>query len=355
MKKLVLGAGGVLAVGLGLVLAAAPAQADVSGGSNGFTVSVHVNVSSGGGDPVPSGGITISVPAKCYWGPTTNFDGTDAAAMQKDYDEYMDNPVSHSFETMGGYYNFPSEDRMKEVIAAEKAGTDYTWYQLSCREGVNGAKEGYTSSRENIPAAYDPDHAGDPFAVGYAAFPAGQGPPEPLVDVKDLTQSLWDVASAALDQPTMDRNPTITAANNGTLVNIPTWFWVTNPAQSLADDGLIDITASIPGSPVRTHLTAKTGDISVSSDAGSTSCSATQVQKAYTRGAGDDGSCSFPFERANRAGWDVRTLITWTGEWDGVDNDGADGGQLAPVTLVGDTNVPVTESQALVDQANGVG
>jgi hypothetical protein len=129
---------------------------------------------------------------------------------------------------------------------------------------------------------------------------------------------------------------------------------VTNPAKSLADDGLIDITASIPGSPVRTHLTAKTGDIAVSSDAGSTTCSPTQVQKAYTRGASDEGACTIPFERANRAGWDVRTMITWTGEWDGVDNDGPDGGPLAPVTLVSDTNVPVSESQALVDAADGV-
>jgi hypothetical protein len=353
MKKLVLRAFGVVAVGLGVAMVAAPAQADVSGGSNGFTVSVHVTVSSGGGDPVPSGGITISVPAKCYWGPTTNFDGTDAKAFLKFYKESL--PFLQGSEAEAGYYAFPPDSQIQDIADQEKAGKDFTWYQLNCRDGVNGAKEGYTSSRWTTPDSYGPEQGGQPVPVAYAVFPAGTAPPEPLVDVKDLTQSLWDVASAALDQPTMGRNPTITAVNNGTLVNVPTWFWVTNPARSLADDGLIDITASIPGSPVRTHLTAKTGDISVSSDAGSTTCSATQVQKAYTRGASDEGSCSFPFERANRAGWDVRTIITWTGEWDGVDNDGPDGGALAPVTLVGDTNVPVAEAQALVDSATGVG
>ncbi|NUR09042.1 MAG: hypothetical protein HOQ45_18795 [Nocardioidaceae bacterium] len=354
MKKLLARAGVVLGAGLGAMALAAPAQADVSGDSSGFTVSVHLNVSSGGGDPVPSAGTTISVPAKCYWGPTTNFDGTDPEAFWKYYKESL--PFLQGSETAAGYYSFPEGSQIEDIAKQEKHGDgDFTWYQLNCRDGVNGAKEGYTTSRWTTPDSYGAELGGQPVPVGYAVFPAAQPPPPPLVDVKDVTESLWDVASADLGQATMGRNPTIAAHDDATLVNLPTWFWVTNPVESLAQDGVIDITASIPGSPVRTHLHAETGDVAITSDAGSTECGPEQVQQAYTSGASDAGACTISFDRARPAGWDVRTLISWTGTWDGADNNGPQGGDLAPVTLISDTNVPVQESQALVNSADGDG
>jgi hypothetical protein len=349
MTRIVGAAVGVATIGVVSATVASPAQAEFGSGSNGFTVSVHVNVSSGSGDPVPSGGITLSVPPKCYWGTSANFDGTDPAAFEKFYKSSL--PYLQGSESEAGYYAFPTDAEIKKIADEEKSGkADYTWYELKCQDGVNGATEGYTNSNWTTPASYGA-LGNQPVPVAFKAFPAGTAPPPPLIDVKDLTTSLWDLASQRLEDPDLARNPTISAVGNATLVNLDTWFWVTNVVGALAQDGKIHLEASIPGTPVQTTLDASTTGVTVTSPVGSQPCTVEEAKQAYS-GSSNVDPCQVRFQRANKAGWPVTATINWTGTWRGTDNNGVQAGPLEPQGHTTTINVPVVESQAIDTSTN---
>lgn len=335
-------------------LVAAPAHAGIgqSGDADGFSVSVTAVVTGDAG-AVPTGSISLAVPPKCWWEPMSadydlsgTFDAGDPKAFKKFYDEMIVQMRGHA---AAGYYSFPSEEYVRSIVVAENKGeADYTWYVLECQDGVNAVEEGYAESRGTYGDAYGigaGEDANVPIAVSFRAFQQGEVPP-PLIDVADLAQVLWDHAAAAIEDPTLDRNPKITEHGGSTLVNLPTWFWVTNPAAALANDGSLHLEASIPGTPVRMALDASTDGVTVTSPVGVKECTVDQVRTAYSSGASEAEACTVAFSRAGT--WPVTATTTWTGSWEGVDNDGPQSGAVDVIGRSSTVNVRVDESQALV-------
>ncbi|MFI7064650.1 hypothetical protein ACIBL3_26905 [Kribbella sp. NPDC050124] len=220
------------------------------------------------------------------------------------------------------------------MTAESKAGKAYRWYKVECQEGVDPSLTGYTSLGGT---AY-----GQRIWLAYRAFLPGQVP-EPLIAVEDLAETLWDEAQQQILAPTLDRNPKMTGTNAATVVNLPTWFWVTNPGNSLADDGTLTLTASVPGTPVNMTLVARSSDVSITSVAGSNTCPVAQAKYAYGAGKSDANACTVTFDRAN-AGWPVTATVTWTANWTGNDGTGPQTG-TASLTRSTTINVPVVEVQ----------
>ena len=223
---------------------------------------------------------------------------------------------------------------MERILAESKAGKAYQWYKVDCQPGVDPSLSGYTRLGGT---AY-----GQRIPVYYRAFLPGEVP-EPLISVENLAEELWDEAQQQILAPTLDRNPKMAGTNAATVVNLPTWFWVTNPANSLADDGTLTLTASVPGTPVNMTLVAESSDVSISSVAGSNTCPVTQATYAYGAGKADANACTVTFDRSN-AGWPVTATVTWTANWNGDDGTGPQSG-TASLTRSTTINVPVVEVQ----------
>jgi hypothetical protein len=302
------------------------------GGDGGYKISVHVTISGADAGRIgKAGGTSMSVQPTCWWAlynPT--IDGTDATTpegFQKFYDESIPHLTGHAAQ---GRLSMPTYDEVRRVSAAAANGEHYRWYQLNCRPGVDAIKAGYAQSGGT--------YLNQQVAISWAAFPDGQ-PPEPYVAPKDLAVALWDYAQQGLTNPAIDRNPKVAANGGAAVVNLPTWFWVTNPATSLADDGKVDLVATAGNSTVT--LSAASSDVSFTSAAGETSCSVAQAKQAYSAGKSDAGACKISFESAS-AGWPVTASISWGGTWTG--NDGTEG-VLPQVFHSTTVNVPVVEIQ----------
>jgi hypothetical protein len=217
----------------------------------------------------------------------------------------------------------PEYNEVKRVADAAKNGEHYTWYQLQCRDGVDPVKAGFTKSGGT--------YMGQQIGIGWAAFPDGQIP-EPYVAPEDLATALWDYAQQGLTNPGIGRNPVIAANGGATLVNVPTWFWVTNPATSLADDGKLNLVATAGNTTVT--LNAESSGVDFTSAAGTTSCTVAQAKSKA-------GDCAISFQRSN-AGWPVTASTSWSGAWSGNDGSGA---ALPVVGHSATVNVPVVEVQ----------
>lgn len=338
-----------LAFGTGGALAG-PATADSWGSSSDSTLNlqaVDVVVRGGSGDPLTGGGstsISVSVPPKCWWTPfnTDNFgfediDVSDPKAMEKWFEAASKGLYGSSF--VAGVLAFPSGDYIKSHL-----GSQWSWYTLKSQPGVNCIQEGFTQKGGTGPQGW-----GD-IPISYAAFQGA--PPPPVVDVADVVQAVWDRASAEVLGPDLDRNPQITSAGGATLVNLATWFWVQNVEEALAGDGEVRLEVSIPGSPVQATLTSTTDSVQITSAAGAVACSVDAAQVAWSPGASEAGACTLPFDRANRAGWPVTAQTTWTGTWQGTDRNGPTGGTLDTLTPSATIQVPVAESEALVNDVD---
>jgi hypothetical protein len=274
------------------------------------------------------------VPAKCWWTPAAfTIDGTDPSKPE-DFEKYMnENPLQG--HAAAGMLARPSSAEMARVSAATKAGKAYKWYTVDCAPGFNALDEGYTS--------LGGEFMGWRVGISYRAFLPGQVP-EPLITVDDLADVLWDEAQQQIVAPTLDHNPKVAGTNGATFVNLPTWFWVTNPDGSLADDGKLTLTASVPNTPVNMTLVATSGDVSITSAAGSNTCPVDQAKYGYGQGQSEANACTVTFDRSN-AGWPVTATVNWVANWTGQD---AGGPQTGTATLTRSTtvNVPVVEVQA---------
>ncbi|WP_405055898.1 hypothetical protein OG474_24520 [Kribbella sp. NBC_01505] len=298
----------------------------------GYKVSVHVTVSGADAGKVgKSGGSSLSVAPTCWWrlyNPDIGGnDATTPAGFQKFYDESIPYLTGHA---AAGRLSMPDANEVKRVTEASAGGANYRWYQLQCKPGASGVKEGYTKSGGT--------YMGTEIGVSYAAFLQGQEP-EPYVAPKDLADALWAAAEQGLTNPTIDRNPKVGAQGGATVVNVPTMFWVTNAAASLADDGKIELVATAGNTTVR--LNAASSGVDFTSPAGSNSCSVDQAKQAFSAGKSDAGGCTITFDRSN-AGWPVTATISWSGRWTGSDGSGE---PLPEVFHSTTTNVPVTEIQ----------
>ena len=347
-RALVGAVAGCAAVGLAVGVAS-PAQADAIGGSDGNSMGVGVSstvvISGDAGDPLVGGGstsISVSVPPKCWWEPfnTANFatygiSASDPKAMKKYLKRSADELYGSSF--VSGVYSHPEQGYINS-----HTGKEWQWYTLESADGVNCATENYTSSRGSLPEY-------GPIPVSYAAFGQNESPPPPLVNVEDVVLEVWDAVSAEVAGPEMDRNPQIDAAGGSTLVNLATWFWVQNVQESLAGDGEIHLEVSIPGTPVQASLDSSTDGVQITSPAGATQCSVEASQVVWSPGTSENSACTIPFDRANRGGWPVTAQTTWTGTWEGTDHNGPTGGALDTLAPSATIQVPVAESEALVN------
>lgn len=350
----------LIVAALGPLAWTTPAWADgVSGGSqsNGYNLqAVDVVVRGGSGDPLTGGGtnrISVSVPPQCWWGAFRSdaVDSSDAEAMAAWFTEMRNQMRGHA---AAGYFALPPDAEVRAVTAASE-NRPHTWYQLNSQDGVNCADAGFADSFGTGGDAYGGQagsFATTAIPVSYAAFPAGAPLPPPLVDVDDVVTAVWDRAAAELSGPDLGRNPKISTAGGSTLVNLATWFWVENVQAALANDGEVRLEVSVPGTPVQATLTSSTDQVQITSPAGAQECSISAAKTEWTRSANEAGACTVPFDRANRAGWPVTAQTTWIGTWQGTDRNGPAGGTLDTLTPSATIQVPVAESEALVNDVD---
>lgn len=331
MMRTLLRVGFAPALVLAGLAAAGPASADGSGGSSAgacgaasYCVKVTYSGSaapSGGG----GGGYVATVAPDCWW-----TDPVTVEQARKERQEAQSGPLYSGKEyTLG----LGTDDQFD---AAEKLDPQPLVYHLKCRDGVDLS---VMTDYAGIAAKY-PDYD-IPVLVNF--IPAGQQPPPPAVSVETLRDAAYD--SIDIPDPQVERNPEA-GARNATLVNLPTQFWADNYDQTF------DITAAV--GPVSATVVATPQDFTLTSPAGGQSCPAALFTTPFAGGA-DATGCNFPFLRSSGAGaFDVTITGTWGATWTGNPAPAAPQ-TLDPVTTTSTTQVPVVESQALVDAADGDG
>ena len=292
---------------------------------------------SGGGGAVT----TVYTPPACYW---DGLKGTYTGA--KMYQRLVDNAKEW---VVGGEANYlPTEDAVK----AHK-DDDGVWYTLapgpkSTVTGKGYADNAWDTITKNcmgqLRAGAGPGANGG--NAGYYFVPAGGAPPAPL-PAPPTPEQLRDAAMAAmtLPVPVIGRNP---AAQ--TLVYLPTWFWVPG-----TDFHTWNITASAGTPVVSATVTAQPKSMVVSSAGGSSgACSPAQAVTSWGKGGNDASACTIEFDRPSVAQPGLAFAATgttayttsWTSKIGGANGPG---GALDPVSRTGQTQVPVAETQALVN------
>lgn len=323
---------GLAAALCGALFLASPASAgqldNTSAGSTGNGYQVAVTFT---GDAAPSGGTTrtVSVRAACWWAPAEG-PYTDAAAMLA----WFEQNVEIQGDTSGYYQTIYGQRQIWEQAAkAEKGGTDLSWYRATCRNPADYAKFNAGTL------------TGGPNQLTLLqAFPVGQPLPAPLVDPADLARAARDVM--VIPVPVTNRNPKINSAGDPTLVGLPTWFWVTDPASVGGAGGTRTIRASVGN--VWAEVTARTSGLELTSPAGGASCPTKKALTAYADGVPDSSACTVEFARASVAypkGYPVAATTNWDANWQGSDGNGGGLNGLARTVI---ENVPVAEVQNVV-------
>ena len=320
-----------------LLAVAAPASADrgggggeVDGGSVGASAEITVtgDVKGGGGG---GGSVTASAPAICWW-------------EKAEFDTSTVEAIAAIFTFVGLPFDSAAVAQIKKDI---EDGKKLEWYVRKTREGATEAQ---------IKEAGCDDWSG-PYRgllIGNTIRPFEPGnPPEPIPDPKEMA----DVAFKSIDlqEPTLDWNPKAKALGGGTLVNLPTWFWVTNPNEAVGNaDGerTVTATAAAGDAEVRVVVTTRADKMQIASPGGAVTCSTDQARTAYSRGTAENSACTLDFQRSSaafEAGFPVQATVAWTASWVGT-GPGVPAGeqQLNGVTLSSTTDVPVRESQAVV-------
>lgn len=193
---------------IALAAAVTPAAADRETGGSGSTeggnvqaqatIVVNGDVKGGGG-----GSVKASAPALCWW---------EKAPIE----------TGATIEVLSAFlaaFGIPFDTAaLQQIKDAEKDGKTFEWYTRKTREGA---------TKEQLEAAGCNDFSG-PFKglfIGSIFRPFEPGnPPEPLPDPKEMA----DVALENIDlaAPALTWNPKVDSLGGGTLVNLPTWFWV---------------------------------------------------------------------------------------------------------------------------------
>ena len=358
-KVLVTGAVAALAVtGFG----ATSARADTVGGgvdTSGPYVEARISITRGG--HATGGGGGRAVPAKCWWEPFS-FSGFGGPTVDPDDPESVQAYIEYvapflSGHAAGARLTLPDRDYMADIIRRVAAGEDLTFYRAKCRSGLNPVDEGLIDNAGTW--------QGINFGVEFRAFPPGQEP-GPVV----AAEVLADLAREELDiqVPAVDRNPRMpTDAGDATLITYDTYFWVTNPGLALGagGNGTVAVTAEAgqQGGPdpfSTATVTATSDEITVTVNDGSTGavpCDLAEARNAYGPGSTAANSCSVKFQRASvgrPGGWPVTVAANWAVSWTGVEANGVVVPQTdlafdAPTAVF---NVPVAESQAVVDSSN---
>ncbi len=335
----------VLAAVAGL-LAAAPATARMrsdpyppgpGGGltpTGGRATATDVVVSGNGlqGTPGPR---RVSIPAVCWWQPalgSPNDPVAELAAFKANELQTATFDAYHgaswvSWLSKRSYVAATAEEFA--AAAAEPAGS-LSWYMAVCRDGASE-----TDYMDFLGFAV--------IGVRYQAFAQGHTPPAAIAPV-DL--AIYANSLLYLPAPAADRNPKITAAAGASLVGLPTWFWVTDPAAAGGPTGSRSVRAR--AGTVWAEVTASATSVTISSDAGQTTCTPRQAVTAYAPSTPEASGCLLTFAKASVAhptGWPVTVRTSWHLAWTGSGGTGADLGAQAHTW---NTTVPVAEVQTVV-------
>jgi hypothetical protein len=174
--------------------------------------------------------------------------------------------------------------------------------------------------------------------------PAAQTPPQPPVPPELLRDIAFE--NLRLPDPKLDWNPKIQGnqGNQGTLVNLDTWFWLDNAPKTLT------VNAAAGGNEASVSATFAGMDITAPGEA---PLSCTGNGTPYTSGA-DATTCALAFSRASSAlgaeATPAKVAARWTGTW------AANGVAQGPLTrqpdpVTANTNIRVDEVQTLVTSA----
>ncbi len=302
--------------------------------SSGFTVDVAITFS---GDAAPGGAgshvVHVRVPATCWWEPAAG-PYTDPVQMLAYYDQLVAGRLPQLAVAMLG--------PRSQYVDAAAAGPTVWWFSARCTSFDEYLT--YTGAQTQF--------GGVPLAITTRAFPVVGGaatPPAPRVAPQVLAQAARD--AMVIPIPVVERNPKMTggdALTGATFVNLPTWFWVTDPAAVGGAAGTRTIRAEVGGGAVFAEVVARTQGLTISAPTGSTQCPPARALQVWHAGASDATGCTVAFPRASVAypsGYPVSASTAWQATWTG---SGGTGGALPVLPRTALVNVPVAEAQSVV-------
>ncbi len=330
----------VLALAVFPVTSWANGQGGQGDGTSGGYSAVAVHFS---GDGAPSGGgsVVVRMPASCWW------ERVSYGGIQQDnpdswpswWDEQTTMLSHYGGEVAAGYYTLGPRSMYENASTSPNANA-LDLYGIACRDS-SAACDGTLLAYAGTPAVYTNGGCGIPVTMRFFAGAT----PQPLVDPHDLAEVAREYM--VIPDPITERNPKLAGTGGGTLVSLPTWFWVTNPDAVGAGTGGVRTIRAQAG-PVWAEVVARTSGLSISSPAGGTSCSPERAVRVYSVGADDSTGCTVAFDAASvrySSGYPVDLSTAWSATWTG---SGGTGGALPGLSRTVTTNVPVAESQALV-------
>ena len=167
--------------------------------------------------------------------------------------------------------------------------------------------------------------------------PGGEGAVAPPGVLAVTPEVLAQEARNTLQLPEPSVGVSPDGANeNPALVNLPTWWWVTNGDAMTQRTELGGVWAEVTAEPVASAWVAGDGERS--------ECAGLGI--AYVPGMHENqpGRCSHTYARAN-ASEEAQIQVVWHVSWVG---SGGSGGTLEPFTLTATQVVPVYERHAIV-------
>jgi hypothetical protein len=303
---------------------------------SGFTVRVSIRFS---GNAAPGGGGVrqVAVHPTCWWAPAAG-PYQDAVAMLAWYDE-----VTGGQQTRGLVDMYGPRSAWADAAKEAQAGTKLAWYHAYCVDPTDYANYGVGVVQGVDPIEGDPTNW-----VTFLYRPFGVNEPIPAPQVPPLQLAQAARRAMVIPKPTVDRNPKIHDAGAPTLVGLPTWFWVTNPAAVGGPQGVREIRADLVNSNTWAEVTANTSGLTLDSPGGSANCKPAQALNVYAAGKSDSAGCTVEFTHASVGlpnGYTVNASTDWQATWRG---SGATGGQLADLARAAAAQVPVAEVQDIV-------
>jgi hypothetical protein len=339
----------ILVVAAMLVSGATTAFAAPPGGNGGITsdgyqvvaVSFSGSAASGGG-----GVISLPVPATCWWGPAElstaagYIDPTNADQIEAWFKDTL--PLTNG-TAAPGRAQYGDLARWKPVLDKMRAGEKFMAFQPNCRQDAPAcALVGFGGMA--LPPGPFTTACGMAMSIDF--FPTTD-PPAPQIAPADLAQVARD--EMEIPKPLVDRNPKVTALGGGTLVSLPTWFWVTDPTSVGGTAGTRTIRAEVDG--VWAQVVANTRGLILSSPAGGADCPPAKALTRYAAGVSEASACTVPFARSSvgySAGFPVDASTSWSATWTGSGNTS---GTLASLQRGTVFDVPVAEVQTIVTDA----
>lgn len=286
--------------------------------SNGQTVTVRVSGSFVHGGSGGSGGsTTVSVPSPCWY--TEGMSGAEYYQWVKsgEADFQSHHTDGENYQPTPGY-------------RTHKDDNDGHWYSPMCDSSV-----------------YEDRFGSDPGLKGFMTYvdawfkthdtvyvPAGATPP--VAEIPPQVLAYAAEKAMGVPNPAFAFNPDRPRGEQ-TVVNIPTWFWLTDPRTQGS------VTASAGGHSAT--VTARLTDFTVTSGDGDTTGNCGGPGTAWTKGMGAAATsdCAITFMQPT-TGTRLTATTSWGVSWT---YDGAAQGQLDPITATWASQISVGQVEAI--------